>query len=93
MRKFTIALVCTLPMVMAGQAVAGGYDNCTDKPRSEWKAQEDAMAAARKAGYDARRMKISGTCYEVYGVGADGVLNELFYNPVTMKLMHTVKKG
>ena len=32
-----------------------------------------------------------GMCYEVYGV-KDGSMHELFYNPVDLKLLLTVKK-
>ena len=37
------------------------------------------------------RSKIEGACYEVYAV-KDGKNLELFYNPMDLKLMHTVTK-
>jgi hypothetical protein len=72
-------------------AVADGFTNCTKEPKSNWKPASEAEAAAKTAGYEVRRSKIEGSCYEVYGV-KDGKLFELFYSPVDLKLMHTKAK-
>ena len=66
--------------------LADGFNKCTTVPKASWKPQADAEAAAKTAGYDVRRSKIEGTCYEVYGV-KDGKLFELFYSPADLKLM------
>ena len=75
----------------AAPVSADGFDKCTTVPKASWKPQADAEALAKTAGYDVRRSKIDGTCYEVYGV-KDGKLYELFYNPADLKLMHTKAK-
>ena len=54
-------------------------------------AAAEAESAAKAAGYEVRRSKIEGACYEVYAV-KDGKNLELFYNPIDLKLMHTVTK-
>ena len=73
--------------------VASGYENCTDKAQAEWKSKEDAIKAAEDAGYQVRKIKVEGSCYEVYGVGKNGELMELFFHPISMELVHTKKKG
>ena len=50
-----------------------------------------AEAAAKAAGYDVRKSKVEGSCYEVYGV-KDGKLFELFYSPEDLSLKHTKAK-
>ena len=93
MRKIAIALAFTLPFMIAGTAMADSFDKCTDAPKEQWKTQKEVEDVATGAGYDVRKSKVKGTCYEVYGVGKDGTLMELFYNPVTAELMYTEKKG
>ena len=83
-----IALVGTM---FVAPAFADGKKDCTTEPQAKWQKQADAEAEAKKAGYDVRRSKIEGQCYEVYGV-KDGTMHELFYNPMDLKLMMTVKK-
>jgi ABC-type sugar transport system substrate-binding protein len=57
-----------------------------------FKAEQDAAAAKAKAlGYEVRRSKIEGSCYEVYGV-KEGKLYELFYSPEDLSLKHTIAK-
>ena len=47
--------------------------------------------SAKALGYEVRRSKIEGSCYEVYGV-KDGKLFELFYSPEDLSLKHTIAK-
>lgn len=77
---------------MASPALADGKVACTTADKSTWKPQADAEAAAKAAGHDVRRSKVTdGNCYEVYTV-KDGKNLELFYDPVTLKLVQTVVK-
>jgi len=80
-----------LATLISGPALADGFNKCTTVPKASWKPQADAEALAKAAGYEVRRSKIEGTCYEVYGV-KDGKLFELFYSPADLKLMHTKAK-
>lgn len=76
---------------LAVPAMADGKKDCTTEPQDKWKSQAEAEAAAKAAGYEVRRSKIEGACYEVYAV-KDGKNLELFFNPVDLKLLHTVTK-
>jgi hypothetical protein len=76
----------------ASAALADGKVACTTADKSTWKPQADAEAAAKAAGHEVRRSKITdGGCYEVYTV-KDGKNLELFYDPVSLKLVQTVVK-
>lgn len=70
---------------------ADGFTNCTKAAKASWKPASEAEAAAKAAGYEVRRSKVEGSCYEVYGV-KDGKLFELFYSPEDLSLKHTKAK-
>jgi hypothetical protein len=91
MRMIRFAAIAMAITTSMGAALADGKKDCTTEPQAKWKSQADAEAAAKTAGYEVRRSKIEGACYEVYAV-KDGKNLELFYNPVDLKLMHTVTK-
>ena len=64
--KWTLALAIG---VFAGSAaMADGYKDCTKLNKASWKPAGDAEAKAKAAGYEIRRSKVEGSCYEVYGV-------------------------
>jgi hypothetical protein len=84
-------LAAAFAALMAVSAMADGKKDCTTEPTDKWKTAAEAEAAAKAAGYDVRKSKVEGTCYEVYAV-KDGKNLELFYNPIDLKLMLTVTK-
>jgi len=77
--------------MLAVPAIADGFKDCTKIAKASWKPASDAEAAAKAAGYEVRRSKIEGSCYEVYGV-KDGKLFELFYSPEDLSLKKTIAK-
>ena len=77
---------------IAWPVMADDFKDCTKEPKEKWKAQTEAEAAAKTAGYEVRKSKIEGTCYEIYGVDKAGKLFELFYNPSDLKLVKTIAK-
>jgi hypothetical protein len=80
-----------LTLIGSSPVMADGFKNCTKAPKASWQPASAAEAAATAAGYEVRKSKIEGSCYEVYGVKG-GKLFELFYNPVDLKVMHTKAK-
>ncbi len=89
--RAAICIGVTMVFMSAG-ALADGFKNCTKEPKASWQPATAAEAAATAAGYEVRKSKVEGSCYEVYGVNKQGKLFELFYNPVDLKLMHTKAK-
>jgi hypothetical protein len=86
-----IVLALSFAVFAASPACADGFKNCTKLDKAFWKPAADAEAKAKAAGYEVRRTKIEGSCYEVYGV-KDGKLYELFYSPEDLDLKHTIAK-
>ena len=87
--KFLLAISIS---VFAGSvALADGYKDCTTQKKASWKPASEAEAKAKAAGYEVRRSKVEGSCYEVYGV-KEGKLYELFYRPEDLSLKHTIAK-
>jgi hypothetical protein len=91
MSKFAAHIVALAVLSLAAPAMADGKKDCTTEPQAKWKPQAEAEAAGKAAGFEVRRSKIEGSCYEVYGV-KEGKMHELFYDPISLKLMHTVVK-
>jgi hypothetical protein len=86
-----VVAAMSLGILIAGPASADGYKTCTKLEKASWKPASEAEAKAKAAGYEVRRSKIEGSCYEVYGV-KDGKLFELFYSPEDLSLKHTIAK-
>jgi len=89
--KASIVVGLLLGVAVPGAALADGFKNCTKVAKTAWKPASEAEAAARTAGYEVRKSKIEGSCYEVYGV-KEGKLFELFYSPEDLSLKHTKAK-
>jgi hypothetical protein len=91
--RFSASIGLALCLILVGPAplMADGFKNCTKAPKASWKPASNAEAAAKAAGYEVRKSKVEGSCYEVYVVKG-GKLFELFYSPADLKLMHTKAK-
>lgn len=76
-------------LLSATVASAHGFKDCTTEAKDKWKPEKEAEAAAVAAGYTVSKVKIDGSCYEVYAKDKAGKKFELFYNPVDLKLMKT----
>jgi hypothetical protein len=89
--KASVVLGLSLCVFGSGPVLADGFKNCTKAAKASWKPASEAEAVAKAAGYEVRKSKIEGSCYEVYGV-KDGKLFELFYSPEDLSLKHTKAK-
>ena len=86
-----VSAALAMSLFVAAPASADGFKNCTKLDKASWKPASEAEAKAKEAGYDVRRSKVEGSCYEVYGV-KDGKLYELFYSPEDLSLKKTIAK-
>ena len=75
MKKVSILVAALLA---AGTAVAS--EKCTDVPREKWLAPEEVQARLQSKGYDVRRVKRDGSCFEVKAT-KDGKEIEAHVNP------------
>jgi hypothetical protein len=80
--KASIVVGLSLIAFGAAPAHADGFKNCTKIAKASWKPASEAEAAAKAAGYEVRKSKVEGSCYEVYGVKG-GKLFSCFTAPKT----------
>jgi hypothetical protein len=62
--------------------------NCGSAPREQWLSEEAIKAKGTEMGYEVRRVKAEGGCYELYAVDKSGAKAELYFNPVTGALVN-----
>ena len=86
-----VAIALAIGTCAGSTAMADGFKDCTKLDKASWKPASEAEAKAKALGYEVRRSKVEGSCYEVYGV-KDGKLFELFYSPEDLSLKHTKAK-
>jgi hypothetical protein len=73
-----IACVC-----YAFEANATGLATCNSGPQSGWKSEDALRKVLVDRGWQIRRIKIDGGCYEVYAINEKGQRVESYFHPVT----------
>lgn len=84
-----LSVIAGVVLLQASLASAHGFKDCTKEAKDKWKSEKDAEAAAVAAGYTVSKVKVEGSCYEVYAKDKGGKKFELFYNPVDLTLVKT----
>jgi len=82
MTKIILATLL-LTTTSLGLARADENQNCTQAPKDKWLSEESIKERAKAIGLDVRRVKVEGSCYEVYAVDAKGNKVEALFNPET----------
>ena len=77
-------------LVVAGCAVASaagatGLATCNSGPQSGWQSDELLKKKLMDMGWQIRRIKVDGGCYEVYAVNEKGQRVESYFHPVTFE--------
>lgn len=81
------ALVSTAP------ASATGRMTCNAGPQSSWRSQEQLVRHLTSQGWQVRRTKIDGGCYEVYGTMPNGDRVEAYFHPVSFQQLLVSRRG
>lgn len=76
------AVAAALSILSVGAFASTYAGECTDQPKSKWMSTTDVKARFEAQGYDVRKVKTGGSCYEVYAKDKKGGKVELFVNPV-----------
>jgi len=74
---FSIFLL-TLP-----PAQATGFATCDSGSQDSWQPQDKLAALLKEKGWQVRRIKIDGGCYEVYALNEKGERVEAYFHPRT----------
>ncbi len=76
----------------ASPAAATGKMTC-DAPQAHWKSLPKLEAELTKQGWQVRKSKVDGGCYEVYGTDPDGNRVEAYFHPVSFKKLLVSRRG
>jgi hypothetical protein len=76
----------------AAPASATGKMTC-DAPQKQWKTLTSLEAQLKKQGWQVRKSKVDGGCYEVYGTDPQGNRVEAYFHPVSFKKLLVSRRG
>jgi hypothetical protein len=82
MRKTMLYTVGVLLAVSAAHAT--GLATCDSGAKESWQPEEKLAAALKDKGWQVRRIKVDGGCYEVYGLNEKGERVESYFHPRTL---------
>jgi hypothetical protein len=84
--------VLAVGCIGASTAFATGLATCDSGPKSGWQAVEKLESRLTEKGWQVRRIKEDGGCYEVYAVDEKGQRVEAYFHPVTLAPVPTAPR-
>ena len=81
-------LAAVLSLALTSSAFAAA--TCPVHPKAEWMSEADAKAKILEMGYQIKKFKISGNCYEIYGTDKAGKKAEVYFDTKNLEI---VKRG
>lgn len=73
-------------------AAATGKVTC-DAPQKQWKSMAKLQSDLAKQGWQVRKAKVDGGCYELYGTDPRGRRVEAYFHPVSFKKLLVSRRG
>lgn len=83
-------LIIAASLFVSGQLYAA--KTCTKEPKAKWMSEEAFKKMVTAKGYTITKFKQPGTCYEIYGKNAKGQKVEIYFDPVTGKVIKSKRK-
>lgn len=80
MKTLSTAILCA-GLALSANAFATGLATCDSGPESGWKSQDTLKEQLTAKGWQVRRIKVDGGCYEVYAVDDKGTRVEAYFDP------------
>jgi hypothetical protein len=92
-RLSAAALIAAAIVVMPAHVVgATGLATCDSGPPDKWQSQEKLTAMLKEKGWEVRKIKVDGGCYEVYALDDKGESIEAYFHPVTLERIPIAEK-
>jgi hypothetical protein len=91
-RPFLVALALSGALLSPLAAQATGLATCDSGAREGWQPQEKLTALLKDKGWQVRRIKEDGGCYEVYALNEKGERVEAYFHPRTLAPVPTGSK-
>jgi hypothetical protein len=92
MRNALLVAALAAASLAAPLAHATGLATCDSGPQSGWQPQEKLEKQLKDKGWQVRRIKVDGGCYEVYAINDKGERVEAYFHPVTLAPVPTTKR-
>jgi hypothetical protein len=80
-------------LLIATQSLATGLATCDSGPQETWQPQSALEKQLKEKGWQIRRIKIDGGCYEVYAIDEKGQKVEAYFHPKTLAPVPTKKES
>ena len=93
MMKTMLPVWGLLMMLGAGAAHATGAMTCDSGDPAGWQSQEALSEKIIAEGWQVRRVKVDGGCYEVYGTTPEGDRVEAYFDPITLETLLVSRRG
>ena len=93
MKYLTHLTLAAAALAIGSPALATGKMSCKAGPQSKWKSQAALQTSLKKQGWQVRKSKVDGGCYEVYGTDPQGNRVEAYFHPVTFEKLLVSRRG
>ncbi len=90
--KRSIVTLALLGGMLSTPAFATGLATCDSGPQESWQPQAKLEQQLKDKGWQVRRIKIDGGCYEVYALNEKGERVEAYFHPKTLESVPTKKE-
>lgn len=85
-RNLKAALIATAFAAIPFNVANGtGLATCDSGAPETWQSQEKLTETLKAQGWDIRKIKVDGGCYEVYAIDDKGERVEAYFHPVTLE--------
>ena len=91
-KSLSLATLVVAALTTTGASATGRY-TCDSGDRSTWKTMDELKSKMIAEGWQVRRIKEDGNCYEAYGTSPEGERVEAYFHPVTLELHLKARRG
>jgi hypothetical protein len=91
MRRSLLTLAL-LGGMLSAPAFATGLATCDSGPKEGWQPQAKLEQQLKDKGWQVRKIKVDGGCYEVYALNEKGERVEAYFHPKTLEAVPTKKE-
>ena len=91
MKYSSFATITAVTLFASANGLADGLATCDSGPQESWQSQAKLELQLKEKGWQVRRIKIDGGCYEVYALNEKGERVEAYFHPKTLQAVPTKK--
>ncbi|MFK7992669.1 MAG: PepSY domain-containing protein [Granulosicoccus sp.] len=94
MKKLTsVSFLFLISALFAGTSHSTGRMTCDSGDKSNWKSEEALIEKITAEGWQVRKVKEDGGCYEVYGRDPEDRRVEAYFDPLTLENLLIARRG